>query len=306
MYRWFERYFAFSRKEINGICVLGGLLGLLWLVAYLLPLWDSRHPSDLTDKIEEIERFLASAEVWMDVQVPERSDAIEYFPFDPNRLTAADGRRLGLSDRQMRMIENYWAKGGRFREKADLAKIYAIDEADYARLEPYIRIPADERPVEPKPQVDRSVLSVVRDEADRNPRLALSMELNSADSIQLQQLPGIGPVFASRIVRFRNGLGGFHRVTQLLDVYGMDTARFEQLKGHVYVDSNQVARIDLNLADYERLRNHPLISPKLANAMVQYRRQHGPYRSLTDLLRIVLMDEEIFRKIAPYLTISDD
>ena len=41
------------------------------------------------------------------------------------------------------------------------------------------------------------------------------VELNSADSTTLRRVPGIGPVFASRIVRFRSLLGGFYTVSQL-------------------------------------------------------------------------------------------
>src|SRR5690606_31487779 len=104
----------------------------------------------------------------------------------------------------------------------------------------------------------------------------------------------------------RDRLGGFYDVAQLMDVYGFDTVRFDRLEAHVYVDSGNVSKIAVDTASYEQLRGHPFIAPKLANAIVQYRKQHGPYQSLTDLMKIVLMDEETFRKIAPYLTLSND
>ncbi len=304
MHKWFERYFAFSRRELNGICVLGVLLLLFWLISTLLPYGD-RDAIDMTKHIQEIESFLAS--------VDERRSSIAhtdsasvgrerpkmdvtYFTFDPNGLSVADWRRLGLSEGQIRVIKNYEAKGGKFRKKADLKKIYSVSDKDYARLEPYIRIESLEPP--------QDVLTV-RQDTQRMPR-QLIVELNATDSLELQRLPGIGSVYSSRIVRFRDRLGGFHHVSQLMDVYGMDTARFEGLKEYIYVDSSRVKKIKINLADYERLRSHPLIGSKLANAMVQYRKQHGPYESLSDLLQIAIMDDEIFRKIVPYLTISDD
>lgn len=134
----------------------------------------------------------------------------------------------------------------------------------------------------------------------------LMIELNLADSLDLDQLPGIGPVLASRIVRYRDRLGGFHRTDQLLEVYGIDSARYEGLCPYVRIDSTRVHKIALNTAGYDELRRHPYIGARLANAIVQYRRQHGPYQSLSDLLQIVLIDERIFRNIVPYLTLFDD
>lgn len=310
MYKWFERYFAFSRRELNGICVLGVLIFILWLAAHVMTWETSVEPGDMARRIEEIERFLATQDMRDSSDraqrgretVPSARPSVPlpqtsmYFPFDPNGLPDTAWKKLGLSDRQIAVIKNYEAKGGRFRKKEDVRKIYSISDADYERLEPYIRISADD-------SVKRTHSGAVRPVplSPINP-----IELNSADSLVLQRLPGIGSVFASRIIRFRDRLGGFCHVDQLLDVYGMDSTRYRGFCAYVYVDSNRVRKIDINAAGYEHLRNHPFISPKLANAMVQYRKQHGPYRSLPDLRKIAIMDDAIFRKIVPYLTISHD
>lgn len=302
MFNWFERYFAFSRRELNGICVLGVLLFLFWLIPKLLPSGDP-DAIDMAKHIQEIESFLASADEQR--QFAAKTDSVligrerpkinvDYFTFDPNGLSAADWMRLGLSEGQIQVIKNYEAKGGQFREKADLKKIYSLSDKDYTRLEPYIRIPSRKS--------TRAVDSMPKSVASPS----LFIELNATDSIELQLLPGIGSVYASRIVRFRDRLGGFHQVSQLMDVYGMDTARFDGLKEYIYVDSSRVKKIKINSVGYERLRDHPFISPKLAHAMVQYRKQHGPYQLLSDLLQIAIIDDGIFRKIVPYLTLSDD
>ncbi|MGK6352893.1 ComEA family DNA-binding protein [Parapedobacter sp. DT-150] len=313
MNKWFERHVAFSRRELTGICVLGVFLLALWLAPRLYRTREVRD-SDLSDHIVHIERFLATANatkplatepVRKPASAPRRGEPIEYVAFDPNGLAVTDWKRLGLSEGQIRVIKNYEAKGGRFRKKEDLKKIYSIDEADYSRLEPYIRISTTgESSVPPRPDSSyRRSNDFGREEPARQ---LIPLDLNATDSLELQRLPGIGPVYASRIVRFRDRLGGFYHISQLMDVYGFDTARFDGLKAHIFVDTASVKKIALNVADYDRLRNHPLISPKLANAIVQYRKQHGPYRSLADLLNIAIMDEGIFRKIAPYLTIVHD
>lgn len=312
MYKWFEKYFAFSRRELNGICLLSVFLLMLWLIPRIYALRDNNDGSDLSVQIADIDHFLATVDARKSAvgnkkpaSIPETQVVeVEYFRFDPNGLAVVDWKRLGLSDRQIRMIKNYEAKGGRFRKKEDFKKIYAINEADYARLAAYIDIEEIHAPSPATPgrSSDRDGNAAV----EREERSTLFLDLNTADSLELQFLPGIGPVFASRIVRFRDLLGGFHDISQLMDVYGFDSLRFDGVKTQVYVDTGKVKKIAVNSADYDHLRSHPFISHKLANAIVQYRKQHGPYQSLTDLLDIVIMDKRIFRKIVPYLTVSND
>src|SRR5690606_12889258 len=206
--------------------------------------------------------------------LPMRAE-IEYFEFDPNELSVQTGKRLGLSLRQIRMVQNYVAKGGHFYKKEDFKKIYAIGKAEYERLAPYIRIPTQHQssnaPKRTSEQERRANTNTK--EVPSFPKLHI--ELNSTDSITLQKLYGIGPVFASRIIRFRNSIGGFHHVSQLMDVYGMDNERYEPLRDQVFVDTSLVTKININEADFELLNKHPFISYQQANAIIQYRKQHG-------------------------------
>lgn len=132
-------------------------------------------------------------------------------------------------------------------------------------------------------------------------RPVIRMEINSADSLDLLDLPGIGLVFASRIVRYRERLGGFYDLSQLLSVYGMDSARFQRIAPLLDLDTNYIRKIRINQADYQELRSHPMLSNKMAALIVNYRQQHGYYSSLEDMLQIKPLDEEILRNIAPYL-----
>lgn len=230
---------------------------------------------------------------------------VEYFEFDPNGLAVIDWKRLGLSEKQIRVIKNYESKGGRFHQADDLKKIYSISDGDFARLSPYIRIKAESRAAseKAKPNDAEKPVRVERTVAPSE-RRTLSIDLNTADSLELQQLPGIGPAFSARIVRFRDALGGFHDSAQLLDVYGMEAERYERIKDNVYVIANSHKLIPINSADYETLRVHPLIKPRQANAIIQYRKQHGDFKTKEDLLKIVTLDEEFLRSIAPYISLD--
>ncbi len=301
--RYFQNYFGFSRTELRGMTVLLLLLVLIWFFPVLLKWVIPPGEPDMAIYREEIRTFLAAAEQQEVASSFVSRSAPVYFFFDPNTLEENGWQKLGLSERQIRNMINYRQSGGVFRKKEDLKKMYTLTEEDYLRLEPYIRISSPElaeRQVFTRPAPEDEA---IRREPDAK-AASLMMELNTADSLLLQQLPGIGPVYASRIIRYRERLGGFFSVAQLLDVYGMDSIRYERLLPHLILDATLVRKTDINQATFEQLRAHPFITPKQANAIVQYRKQHGHFIAVADLSRIVVIDEDSFHKMKPYLTVE--
>lgn len=200
------------------------------------------------------------------------------FKFDPNNLPAEKWQQLGLSEKQIATIKNYEAKGGRFYNKADVRKIYAITAEDYKRLAPYIDIPEG---YAAKPNV--------------------IIELNSTDSAKLTRINGIGPAFAQRILEYRKRLGGFLSKEQLKEVYGIDEEKFNQVKNQITVEPARITKLKINQVDFEGLRRFPYLTNKQTNAIIQYRNQHGNYSSIADMRNIVILDEVILRKIEPYI-----
>ena len=306
---WLEKHFGFTQKEIRGLCVLIFLIGILIALPAVYS-WIKPTENEKVTAIDEkeIREFLSSVQSSSikdsDFPVSE-AVAVDYFEFNPNELGIQEGIRLGLTERQVRMIQNYVAKGGSFYKKEDFNKIYAIGDKDYERLAPYISIPkAEGNKSSHSKRFIQDSLKTERIEP-KEKMAKLSIELNSTDSIALQSLRGIGPVFASRIIRFRDNLGGFYDISQLLSVYGMDEERFLGIRDYVTVDTMLLRKININEVDYDRLRKHSFISSKQANAIVQYRKQHGNFVTIKDLSKIVLLDEDFLLKIAPYLTFSE-
>lgn len=300
MLYWLQKKFGFSKKELRGITVLLLLIVITWVTPMI---YEACHkPAPLYfERVKAAERALT-----LPSGTEKPASSVVYSPFDPNNLSVTEWRKLGLLPRQIKNIKNFEAKGGRFRKKEDLLKLYTISANDYKRLEPFIQI---------KEAQKKEVVSVQRDsiaaQRYQAPITQLSktfahVELNTADSTSLLALPGIGPVFASRIVRYRNLLGGFYAIEQLKEVYGMDSLRYQQVAPLLYVEDEKKTRIALNTADFELLRRHPYIKDKYARLIVQYRKQHGAFKKIEDLLEIVLIDPEYLRKIAPYLMIDHD
>ncbi len=128
-----------------------------------------------------------------------------------------------------------------------------------------------------------------------------NLELNSADTAALRQLYGIGPVFAARIVKYRNLLGGYVRKEQLLEVYGMTPERYDGIAESVTVDASQVERLEVNKADISQLRRHPYLDYYQAKALVDYRQKGHTFHSAADLLKVNLIDEATVEKLEGYL-----
>ncbi|MBR4803620.1 MAG: helix-hairpin-helix domain-containing protein, partial [Bacteroidales bacterium] len=117
----------------------------------------------------------------------------------------------GLQPKQAQAAEKYRQRGGVFRKKDDLKKLFFVDEDDFQILEPYIvikKIPERERSYE------HSTANAQR------PAETKKIELNTADTSDLKELRGIGSGYAKRIVKYRERLGGFCKPEQLLEVYG--------------------------------------------------------------------------------------
>lgn len=300
-----KEFFGFTKKELNGLLVFCMLL-MLVLLAPVIASWFRQPESYHYDQFKkEIAAFKASEHAEKERYsnrkgYPAFREAFEkensspvYFRFDPNNLPESSWQKLGLSKGQIRVIKNYEAKGGKFRRKEDLKKIWSIGEDDYQKLGPYIVIPQQEQSAFYKKNSYRS--------QTRLKSLPVIVELNSADSAALETVRGIGPVLASRIIKYRNRLGGFYSKEQLHEVYGIDSARYTSLESQLDVNRALVQKLNLNTATFEELRRHPYLSYKQMNAIIQYRKQHGPYSDAGDLRKIAILDEEILRKIAPYL-----
>jgi competence protein ComEA len=226
--------------------------------------------------------------------------AKELFNFNPNDLPVDDWVRLGLSPAQARSVKNFEAKGGKFESKEDVKKLFVISAERYSELEPYIVLP------EKSPGKNQNNPGANNSQpVIRNPKLPSVVELNTADSSLLVSIKGIGPSFAKRILEYREKLGGYHSIDQLTEVYGIDAEKFAAMKDFVKADSSYIRKINVNTALASDLKKLPYISWPVANGLVNYRKAHGNFKSVAGIRSCALITEELYNKIAPYLTISN-
>ena len=206
------------------------------------------------------------------------------FEFNPNTASEAQWKMLGMSDKQTATIKNYLSKGGKFYKKEDLSKIYGVSQEQYNTLEPYIIIDNKKNNSEPEKK--------------------LSIELNSATKEELTQISGIGDIYAERIIKYRDMLGGYETKEQLKEVDGLEEETYEKIKDQVFVNTNKITKIRLNFTNLYDLKRHPYIEEQTAKAIINYRNKNGAFTNLNQLIDKKIITQEIFNKIKNYITVE--
>jgi len=124
---------------------------------------------------------------------------------------------------------------------------------------------------------------------------------SETDSVTLQIVPGIGQSTASRIVKFRENLGGFHSKSQLSEVYGLKPETIDAIWEYFDFSSSIFEKVKINQIEVEALAKHPYFSYAEAKVLIAYRKQHGYFHTSDDLLKIRIFKQEWVDKISPYL-----
>ncbi len=228
----------------------------------------------------------------------------ELFYFDPNTLSAEGWKKLGLREKTIGTIQNYLGKGGHFYKPADLQKIYGLFPNELERIEPYIRIENSERQSNLAYKQSNENFPANTNYAPPKVSRYKNVDINSADTASLISLPGIGSKLATRIVSFRDKLGGFYSIDQIKETYGLPDSSFQKVKQYLNISNASVKKININTAAKDEMKMHPYIKWNLANAIVEYRNQHGEYKTVEDVKKIMLVTEDIYSKVSPYLSVQ--
>ncbi|MBN8826072.1 MULTISPECIES: helix-hairpin-helix domain-containing protein [unclassified Spirosoma] len=316
-------YFGLSHKEARGFLVLLFLSVLLLLIPFVYRFFADRKPIDSSPadqrKLDSLVAIMQAEEAKQprygsrsekEKTTSEHFSEPKLFPFDPNTATVAQWQQLGLPRWLAERIEKFRSKGGQFRKKDDLLRIYDFPPELYDQLEPYITLkeaPSKQsfgsKPysTEAPTSTERPALSNRSNAFERPAKPVLQpFDINTADTSQLIALKGIGGTLAGRIVKFRDALGGFVSTEQYRDIYGLDSLALEELLKFGKVQSG-VRKIPINTATADELDRHPFLSRRQAQIIVNYREQHGAYTSAESLKPIRVLDAKTIEKLAPYL-----
>jgi len=210
----------------------------------------------------------------------ESDNTIKPFNFNPNTVSKNDLLKMNLPKPVVNSWVNYLEKGGQFKSCNDLAKLYNLEDQLFEKLHPHCFIEKEEKIEKEWARVD----------------------LNLADSVELLELRGVGPVFAGRIVSYRNKLGGFVSQNQLLEIYGMDTIRVAQFSTQAFLTAVDVELKYVNTDDFKVLLRHPYLNYEQVKSIVNFRDAVGAINKLSDLVHLEGFTEADLHRLQPYLS----
>ena len=235
----------------------------------------------------------------------------QLFKFDPNTATESQLLSLGLSQREVRNILKYRARGGRYRVKEDFARVYGLTLEKYRQLEPYIAIKpqimaADvikreknnphPSSLSPHPSSLNPQPSAVGLRASRKLRYGETVDINSADTAMLKRIPGIGDYYAMRIVELRKRKQVFSSPEELLAIRNFPETALTYMTA-----SQDFPAIYINCWSQKQLASHPLLNYTQARDIISLRRLSGPITSATDLAALPSFSPALIEKITPLL-----
>jgi competence protein ComEA len=272
-----RNWFGYSRRERRSSSILIIILLTVISVRYVVP------QSRITVK------DVSSAYVSADEDTVKGQAATlpshPAFSFNPNTASFDTLIMLGLTQKEAGTLLSYRKKGGKFRHPSDLKKVYGLDSMKAEGLVAFVKIEAD--PVKK---------AVVQSYSRKPP-----VDLNNCDSAVLVSLPGIGPVLAARIIKYRHLLGGFASVDQLKEVYGIKPETFDIIKSRVTADSSVIARINVNTAGYREFTKLPYFEKYEITAVLKYRQLQGKITGIAELVENKIITPEKADKVLPYL-----
>lgn len=272
-----------SKREASGaltlICVIVFIQTLIFLFNKEVkdpspPLAEVLVTLKTEPKIENrspvvIEKRRGNQTVQPQISTGTKEELPQLFNFDPNIVTHQELVKLGLTNGQASVVVKYRERGGVFRTREDLKRIYVLPDGFYDRVKEYIEI-------EEVPNVIKEE-DVVKE--------AVKIDLNSTDSLQLLSLPGIGPYYAGKIVDFRNRVGGFAYPSQIMDIKGIDSERFNMISSYIYADTSKIQKKNLERIQFEELSANPYVGSYLARAIIRFRESiHPEITNLASLL----------------------
>ena len=321
--QFLNEYLSFTKKERAGIFILVALIVICLLLPFFYPyfihqkIYDhSQFDKEIAQlKIQEIDS--ASEKKYFNKNFDENNytnyyepseknfyskPKAEVFYFDPNTASADDWKRLGVREKTAATILKYVSKGGHFYKPEDIAKIWGLHKEDVDRLLPYVKI---ENTKKEYANNESNFKNNYPSDSYRDKKYSpQTIDINVSDTTAFIALPGIGSKLAQRIIAFRDKLGGFYSVEQIKETYGLPDSTFIKIKPKLILTNPAVKQININTANLDEMRSHPYIRYAIANAILQYRTQHGNFSSIDNIKKIMIVTDDVFTKVSPYLTIN--
>ena len=224
--------------------------------------------------------------------------------FDPNTVDSLTLIGFGLKDWKVRNFLHYRAAGKVFRSAEEMGKTHGWTEEDVEKVRGYVRV-GKEYGKDGKNGRNEKIgndgkgwerREDVPERASNKFRSLTKVDVNTADTALLRRVPGIGGKISEAIVEYRERLGGFYSVEQLMEIKMVSPELLEWFEV-----SAEVRKIPVNRASFQALNRHPYISYEQTKALLQYIRLYGKVKDEQALVETGIFTEEEVERLKPYL-----
>ncbi len=305
IFKQIRDFFIFTHKERNGLLLLIVILLLTIYLDLYLPLLIPQKVYDVADWETKTDKYYSPASEKMEA-IEEKFSGV----FDPNKVELKVLLQCGVPKGIALNWIKYIQKGGKFYKKLEVMKLYGMTEPLFDKIENFLEIPA--KITLPKAKTDYANQRkpafpgyIKKDSLwksrykEKKDLPIITVGINAADSSQLEALPGIGSVFASRIIKYRRLLGGFYDVAQLKEIYGMSEELWARFSPRLYADNGELKKLDINFQSLTELGRHPYIGFKQAKKIIRIRDKNGKFMRIDELAPLFSADS--LKRLVPYL-----
>lgn len=312
-FRQLREIFIFTSKERNGLLILVFILFLLVCGNYFLPYMIPKKEYDASGWEKEVAKYNHPEPVITSPKAEISVPAADTFSgkFDPNDAELKVLLQIGIPPKVAANWLKYLQKGGKFFKKEEVRKLYGMNAESYDKVIDHLivpdKIPAEKENAGAGKWPKKSFAGYAgKDSLWRNSlrekKEIIKVDINLADSAQLEALPGIGPALASRIIKYRKLLGGYFQVTQLKDIYGMNEDWWRSISPWLYAGSTELNKLEINYLSLNELGRHPYIGFRTAKKIIKRRDTGGKFNNTDELASLFSTDS--LQRVLPYLKVS--
>lgn len=277
-----KKYFYFSNKELKGIVVLGFVLLGSVLVSQLL---------SIKPGVSDLEKL---------------NGQYKLFNFDPNIIDSQSAILLGIPARQVMSLLHYRAKGGRFKNKDDFARLYGLTDEKYQLLRPYI-VMAEAHPkqYDTSKQGNRHNQYYKYNNSYDSKEVQGKININTINEKEWESITILNIGLIKRIIAYKNYLGVYKSIYQLNKVYGMNDSTFQLLRAHIYVDNKQHELPNANALNFNDWKNLNLFTDRQIWTILRMKKVNQGKISWSELVESFDLSEIEAKALKTKIQLSD-
>jgi DNA uptake protein ComE-like DNA-binding protein len=283
-----------TNSQQNGIFLLAGLI-IIALISiayynYKYPEFQKKYSvvdTILQKKLDSLKLVKAKSK---------KAYTSKIYPFNPNFLKEGKAYRLGLSAEEHDRLLDFRAQNKWINSAEDFQRVTKVSDELLYKIQPYFKFP--------EWVVEQQQERPSKSEISKSLKFEDKKDLNTVSVQDLIEINGIGEALSSRIIRYRDKIGGFRSDIQLKDVYGLKPDVIDRLTSKITVKSNvDLLLIDINTASLIELTEIPYFDYELAREIHQFIKVNEGIDSFEELSKLQQFPTHKIDRIKLYLAI---